>query len=146
VTDADVVLIDTSVAVALLIEDHQGHLACRAALRDYRLGLAGHAVFETLSVMSRLPGPIRRSVPEIHRALVVSFPQTHFLSAQATRQAAMTMSGLGIGGGAVYDGLVASAAMEAGRPLATRDLRALPTYQALGVALLRLTTEGAAAT
>ena len=80
----------------------------------------------------------RRSLPDIHRALVASFPQTHFLSSKATREAALTMSGLGIGGGAVYDGLVACAAVEAGRRLATRDVRALPTYQALGVDLLRL--------
>jgi predicted nucleic acid-binding protein len=70
VTEGSLLLLDTSVAVALLVEDHQGHSSCREALRGHQLGLGGHAVFETLSVLSRLPSPIRRPVPEIHRALV----------------------------------------------------------------------------
>jgi predicted nucleic acid-binding protein len=39
---------------------------------------------------------------------------------------------LGIAGGAVYDALVAAAAVEHQVTLATRDRRALETYRALG--------------
>jgi len=38
-------------------------------------------------------------------------------------------------GGAVYDALVAAAALEHQLPLATRDRRAIETYRALGVEL-----------
>jgi predicted nucleic acid-binding protein len=43
------------------------------------------------------------------------------------------LSGLGVAGGAVYDGLVALAAKEHGLALATRDARARGTYDAVGV-------------
>lgn len=131
-------LIDTSVAVALLLEDHSAHDSCRAALADHDLGLAGHATFETMSVLSRLPAPQRRSVRAIHDAIDHSFPKTRFLSEQGTRSAAAHMGELGIGGGAVYDALVAAVAIEQGLPLVSRDQRALPTYQAMGADLVLL--------
>ena len=130
------VLLDTSVAVALLVEDHQAHDVCRSAIRGYDLGLAGHAVFETISVLSRMPGSSRRSVSVVHRALTKSFPNSHFLSAQGTREVATAVADLGIGGGAVYDALVCAAAIEADCPLMTRDTRALPTYQTLGAQII----------
>ena len=43
------------------------------------------------------------------------------------------LAGLGISGGATYDGLVALAALEHDAVLATRDARALATYDAIGV-------------
>ena len=46
------------------------------------------------------------------------------------------MGKLGIGGGAVYDALVAAAAIEQGLPLVSRDLRAVPTYRAMGAQIL----------
>ncbi len=49
---------------------------------------------------------------------------------------AETLSRLGIAGGAVYDGLVALAAVEHGTSLATRDLRATPTYELVGANVL----------
>lgn len=46
------------------------------------------------------------------------------------------MGELGIGGGAVYDALVAAAAIEHGLPLVSRDQRALQTYQTMGAELV----------
>ena len=54
-------LVDTSVAVALTVADHEHHVATFEALGDRRLGLAGHAAFETFSVLTRLPP--RRAAP-----------------------------------------------------------------------------------
>lgn len=125
-------LLDTSVAVALLVEDHQAHADCRTAVAGYRLGLAGHALFETMSVVSRLPAPHRRSMAAVHRAVRASFPDSVFLSPRGSLQAAADMARLGIGGGAIYDALVAAAALEHDATLATRDTRALPTYTAMG--------------
>lgn len=50
-------LVDTSVAISLVVEDHTHHRATMDAIGARRLGLAGHAAFETFSVLSRLPGP-----------------------------------------------------------------------------------------
>lgn len=44
----------------------------------------------------------------------------------------------GVAGGAVSDALVAFAALEADVPLATRDVRAAGTYEALGVRVERI--------
>ena len=41
------VLADTSVAVAVVVEDHKHHAATLRAIGNRGLGLAGHAAFET---------------------------------------------------------------------------------------------------
>jgi hypothetical protein len=56
-----VALLDTSAAIALMVEDHDAHIATLDAVRGRRLGLAGHAWFETYSVLTRLPAGLRRS-------------------------------------------------------------------------------------
>ena len=50
---------DTSVALAALDPTHEAHPACRRAVVDLRPALAGHAVFETYSVLTRLPVELR---------------------------------------------------------------------------------------
>ena len=47
---------DTSVAIAALDPTHQAHRVCRRALVGLRPAVAGHAVFETCSVLTRLVG------------------------------------------------------------------------------------------
>ncbi|MFM8894901.1 MAG: type II toxin-antitoxin system VapC family toxin [Actinomycetales bacterium] len=126
-------LLDTSVAVALLLEDHEAHRTCRDAVRGQQLGLAGHALMETMSVLSRLPGAQRRSVGAVFSAIEHSFPNTRFLSAEGTRTAASDLASLGISGGSVYDALVGAAAREHDCELATRDVRAVGVYVAMGV-------------
>jgi predicted nucleic acid-binding protein len=46
------------------------------------------------------------------------------------------LSQLGIAGAAVYDALVALAAVEHGADLATRDVRAKATYEAVGARVI----------
>ncbi len=46
------------------------------------------------------------------------------------------LSRLGIAGGAVYDAIVALAALEHGAALATRDARAKATYETVGVRVI----------
>jgi len=132
-------LVDTSVAVALTVADHEHHEATITAVGGHRLGLAGHAAFETFSVLTRLPTPARRSPATVAGLLATAFPATRFLGAQA---AASLLRGLGdavIAGGAVYDALVGACAAEHGLALATRDRRALETYRALDVRVDLLT-------
>jgi predicted nucleic acid-binding protein len=126
-------LVDTSVAVALTVADHEHHETTSAALGGRRLGLAGHAAFETFSVLTRLPTPARRAPATVARLLAGSFPHTRFLSAQAAASLLADLARLGIGGGAVYDALVGACASEGGFVLATRDRRALEIYRALDV-------------
>ncbi len=126
-------LVDTSVAVALTVADHEHHDDTFERLRGRRLGLAGHAAFETFSVLTRLPAPARRTPPTVARLLAASFPHSRFLSAEASASLLERLHSSGIAGGSVYDALVGAAAAEHGLPLASRDRRALETYRALAV-------------
>lgn len=126
-------LVDTSVAVALLVADHEHHESTFRVLGDRRLGLAGHAAFETFSVLTRLPAPARRPPAVVIRLLDTNFPASRYLSAEATAALLGRLSGENIAGGAVYDALVGAAAAEHRIVLATRDRRALDTYRAFGV-------------
>ncbi|MFV0405763.1 MAG: hypothetical protein ACK5LN_02900 [Propioniciclava sp.] len=49
------VLVDTSVAVPLVVADHDDHGDFSRQVDGLELGLAGHAVFETFSVRMRHP-------------------------------------------------------------------------------------------
>jgi predicted nucleic acid-binding protein len=127
------VLLDTSAAVPIVFEDHEYHDAVFAALTGRERGLAGHAAFETFSVMTRLPLPARRSPAGAGRILAKDFPQTRFLSAEGSANLLELLASHGISGGSIYDALIGAAALEHGLPLMTRDRRAVPTYRALGV-------------
>ena len=124
------VLLDTSAAVAFVVSDHEGHEATFAALGARRLGLAGHAAFETFSVLTRLPPPARRTPAAVTRLLAENFSESRYLSAAGAAALLGRLAGDGIAGGSVYDALVAATAAEHRLPLATRDRRALDTYRA----------------
>lgn len=126
-------LIDTSVAVALVTAGHERHRATRTAVGDRSCGLSGHAAFETFSVLTRLPPPDRRTPAAVARLLAHNFPDSQFLSAQGSSSLHARLASLGIAGGAVYDALVGAAAAEHKITLATRDRRAAETYRALDV-------------
>jgi predicted nucleic acid-binding protein len=128
-------LVDTSVAVALVVADHEFHAATMRAVGELRLGLAGHAAFETFSVLTRLPAPARRSPALVAELLEANFPESRFLSASASEELLGGLGAHAVGGGSVYDALVGAVALEHGHVLATRDLRALEVYRALGVTL-----------
>ena len=129
----EVLLLDTSAAVALVVEDHEAHAATLEAVRGQRLGLAGHAWFETYSVLTRLPGGRRRSPADVAALLAHDFPATAFLADDAAAALGPEIARLGISGGAVYDALVGAAARQHGRSLVSGDARARSVYEALGV-------------
>jgi predicted nucleic acid-binding protein len=126
-------LVDTSVAVALVLADHPGHKTVFEALEGRRLGLAGHAAFETYSVLTRLPAPARRTPASAARLIAVNFPQSRFLSAEDTADLLPSLDPAGIAGGSVYDALVGYTAKAHGLVLATRDERARATYRGLDI-------------
>ncbi|HEY3908226.1 MAG TPA: type II toxin-antitoxin system VapC family toxin [Streptosporangiaceae bacterium] len=131
--DAPQLLIDTSVAVALVAAGHEHHEATRKAIGGRSCGLCGHAAFETFSVLTRLPPPSRPTPSAVAQLLAHNFPGSRFLSAAGAQRLHGTLTQLGIAGGAVYDALVAATAAEHGITLATRDRRAADTYRALDV-------------
>jgi predicted nucleic acid-binding protein len=126
-------LLDTSAAIALIAPTAELHAAVTKRTRGVMLGLAGHAVFETYSVLTRLPGELRLSAAGARAVIEANFPASVFLTPQASTRALATLTDAGIAGGAVYDGLVALAAASAGIPLLSCDRRALPIYTALSV-------------
>jgi hypothetical protein len=120
-------LVDTSVAVALSVADHERHQAVSRALHGRSLGLAGHAAFETLSVLTRLPPPARRSPATIGSLLDPSFPVSRFLGTHATASLLDELGRVGIAGDAVRrpgGGVRERARASAGhlRPSRARDL------------------------
>jgi toxin FitB len=130
------VAIDTSVAVPLLVRSHQHHAQVVRWWDGQELALSGHALAETYSVLTRLPGDARLAAGDAARLLNARFTTPLVLSGEYARKVHATLSQLGIAGGAVYDALVALAAREHGAPLATRDARARGTYDAVGVKVI----------
>ena len=128
------VAVDTSVAVPLLSRSHPLQKWLSGWASGKQLWLSGHAAMETYSVLTRLPGGMAVAPGDARRLLDEGFAGTLALAGSAT--AYRELAGLGVTGGAVYDGLVALAAKEHSAVLATRDARALATYEAVGVGVV----------
>jgi toxin FitB len=103
------------------------------------VALSGHSLAETYSVLTRLPGDARLAPADAARLLRARFSPPLLLSGSRFRKLPETLSHLGIGGGAVYDALVALTAKEHGTDLATRDARALGTYNTIGIEVIVVT-------
>lgn len=129
----DEALVDTSVAIAIVLADHADHEDTLEAVRGLRLGLAGHAWFETYSVLTRLPPGQRRSPEAVHAILAADFPLTRFVHPGDAHGLAAELARLRISGGSVYDALVGATARDCGMLLLSRDRRARATYDSLGV-------------
>lgn len=112
---------------------HRRHALVAKWAKGRVLGLSGHALAETYSVLTRLPGDARVDPVDAVALIDDNFPETLLLGARAARAAHREFARRGVAGGATYDGLVALAARERGAVLVTRDARARATYEALGV-------------
>lgn len=96
------------------------------------MALAGHAVIETYSVLTRLPGDLRLEPQDAARLLAERFAPPLLLAQKTTRRLVDTLVRADISGGAVYDALVALAAVKHDAELGTRDARARGTYESVG--------------
>jgi len=128
-----VIAVDTSVVVAAFASWHEGHASAAATLAR-KPRVPAHVLLETYSVLTRLPPP--------HRApagLVATFLSERFSEPPLTLPAAAHLrvvaraAEAGIAGGSIHDALVAATARHAAARLLTRDRRAAPTYERLGV-------------
>jgi predicted nucleic acid-binding protein len=124
--------LDTSVAIPLLVQTHSAHDAVVRWWDGREIALSGHAVAETYSVLTRLPGDLRVAPADAARLLRERFSAPLQLKPRTAAGLPEILSELGIAGGAVYDALVGLAAVERAATLATRDARAAATYEAVG--------------
>jgi predicted nucleic acid-binding protein len=124
--------LDTSVAVPLLVQTHRAHRDVVRWWDGREVALAGHALAETYSVLTRLPGDLRLAPDDAARLITERFAAPYVLGREMYERLPEVLSGLGIAGGAVYDALVALAAVEHNATLATRDVRAKATYDTIG--------------
>ncbi|MEW6166453.1 MAG: PIN domain-containing protein [Pseudomonadota bacterium] len=125
--------VDTSIAIALLVASHEAHSVVLEALRDKRLALPSHALVETYSVLTRLPGDARVDLADAVRLLDENFPVVLAPRPETMLHVHSLCAELGIGGGAIYDAIVALAARDHSVGLVTRDKRAESTYKSLAV-------------
>jgi predicted nucleic acid-binding protein len=127
------IALDTSVVVAAFASWHEGHGSATAALRR-RPRLPAQVLLESYSVLTRLPPP-HRAPPAVVEAFLAGRFRSAPLALPGHEQRALVRfaASAGIGGGAIYDALVAATAKHAGATLLTRDRRAVPTYEAVGV-------------
>lgn len=126
------IAVDTSVAVPLLVATHPAHPAVSAWAQDRTLALSGHALAETYSVLTRLPGEARVAPHDAVTLIDEAFEGAVVLDEAVAREVHREFARRGIAGGAVYDGLVGAAARNSDLPLATRDARSRGTYEAIG--------------
>lgn len=124
--------LDTSVAIPLLVHTHTAHDAVVRWCGGRDVALCGHAVVETYSVLTRLPGEARLTPADAAALMAARFRPPLALRAATARRLPDLLGELEVAGGAVYDALVALAAREHGVTLATRDARARDTYEKVG--------------
>jgi predicted nucleic acid-binding protein len=127
------IAVDTSVVVAAFASWHEGHASAAAALAR-RPRVPAHVLLETYSVLTRLPPPHRAPAPLVAAFLGERFssPPLALPGAEHARLVARAAE-TGIVGGSIHDALVAATVRHAGARLLTRDRRAAPTYERLGV-------------
>ena len=116
----------------LLVQTHRAHHDVVRWWDGREVALSGHAFAETYSVLTRLPGDLRLEPIDAARLLEERFATPFVLGVPNSARLPELLSKAGIAGGAVYDALVALAAVEHDADLATRDLRAKATYEAVG--------------
>lgn len=135
-TSVDAWAVDTSVAVAALDSAHAAHAVCLSAVKKHRPKLAGHAAFETFSVLTRMPGQLTVDVVTASGLIDRVFPSVLWLASDQAADLLRRLGQVGIIGGAVYDALVGEAARVHNCVLLTRDQRARRTYDLVGVEYL----------
>jgi hypothetical protein len=83
--------------------------------------LCGHVAVETYAVLTRLPGDWRLAPADAARFLRDRFNPPLLLGADVSGRIAEVLSEVGTAGGAVYEALVALAAVEHNADLATAE-------------------------
>lgn len=127
------IAVDTSLVVAGFASWHEAHEPARTVL-SRRPRLPAHVAVESYSVLTRLPPPHRCEAEIVEEFLRRRFHEPPLtLPADAVISLLKQASANGIAGGSIYDALVGATARHAGARLLTRDRRAIPVYEIVGV-------------
>lgn len=125
---------DTSVLIAGGEIDHPQFDPARAALAEVRDDgrLIAHTLAETYSRLTT--GPFDWTADAVHRYLARFLERAPVgLAPDRYPEALRELTDKGVLGPALYDGLIAISARDAGLTLLSLDLRARPTYAAVGL-------------
>jgi predicted nucleic acid-binding protein len=126
------------VIVAAMASWHERHEAAAEALVGVR-AVPAHALLESYSVLTRLPGGLAVPSAEAARVLDARFGEAPLrLDAKQRRRLLATLAEAQVHGGASYDALVGLEAAAHDRTLITLDERAQLAYRRLGVAFRAL--------
>jgi len=113
-------LFDTSVIIAALLPKHPSHMPCFLKLQAAELSqiqgcLSTHSLAEIYSVMTRIPSQPRVSPKEAQLLLesCLRFLKVISLEAADYQIAIAQMVACGLPGGAIFDALIAQAAIKA---------------------------------
>ena len=127
------IALDSSVVIAALSKWHPVHEGSQAAIARDDRALPSHVAFETAAVLSRLPKGYRTTSAVVLEALERIFTRPWLvLDGDAARNCLGRAVAAGIGGGALYDALIAATAREHGATLLSADRRAREAYEAMG--------------
>ncbi|MBU6226202.1 MAG: PIN domain-containing protein [Acidobacteria bacterium] len=125
-------LADTSIIVAAAQSWNPAHEIARKALTGCRRAIS-HTLLETYSVLTRSPSPFRIDAETAHTWLTAQFVGEVSLPVNSHLETLSRLHGLGITGGAIYDGIIALTASSHRATLLTLDKRASTTYVKCGV-------------
>ncbi len=128
---------DSSVLIAGFVPSHRFHEAVLPSLAEVVRGgggLIAHTIAETYSVLSSPAGPYRAEPSAVVAYLeqFLSGGPTIAATSAAYRRALDLLSAAGRSGGAIYDALIALAAVDAGAVLVSLDRRAERVYGLCG--------------
>ncbi len=124
---------DASVLIAALAEWHPAHEVSRAALKRDDRALVAHAAVEATSALSRMPEPFRVTARIVLDGLDRDYPRAWLVLSGLDQQEYLGRAvDAGLGGGALYDALIAATAAEHGATLLSADRRARDAYEAMG--------------
>ena len=91
--------LDTSVAVPLLVQTHRAHQAVVRWWAGREVALKGHALAETYSVLTRLPGDLRLTPADAARLLDERFREPLLLGPQTAGRLPEVLARLGSSAG-----------------------------------------------
>ncbi len=125
--------LDTSVAIPLLVQTHRDHAAVSRWWDHREAALSGHALAETYSVLTRLPGDVRVAPADAARLIRARFAAPLLLGETTLARLPDVLREFGIAGGAVHDALMALAAVEHDAELAKNHAAAVAPDRGLVV-------------